>query len=111
MTERIFERLDRLGAEAGITEMTPALRRFALLVRKDMLSQWVMPVSAQPAQEWPPLTDAQRRSYQKGHDAGVAHHKQAIGERNFCHRCGKRLQGVLGQPQSHTCTPPLWGHT
>lgn len=64
----------------------------------------------EPAQELPPLTDADRRSYQKGHDAGVAHHKQAIGQRNFCHRCGKRLQGVLGQPQSHTCTPPLWGH-
>ena len=30
---------------------------------------------------------------------------------NFCPRCGKRLQGVLGQPQVHTCTPPLWGHT
>jgi hypothetical protein len=29
---------------------------------------------------------------------------------NFCPRCGKRLQGVLGQPQMHTCTPPLWGH-
>ena len=108
MTERIFEKLDRLGAEAGITEMTPALRWFALLVRNDMLAHyWPAP---QPAQELPPLTDADRRSYQKGHDAGVAHHKQAIGERNFCHRCGKRLQGVLGQPQVHTCTPPLWGH-
>jgi hypothetical protein len=29
---------------------------------------------------------------------------------NFCPRCGKRLEGVLGQPQVHTCTPPLWGH-
>ena len=29
---------------------------------------------------------------------------------NFCPRCGKRVQGVLGQPQMHTCTPPLWGH-
>ena len=29
---------------------------------------------------------------------------------NFCPRCGKRAQGVLGQPQIHTCTPPLWGH-
>jgi NMD protein affecting ribosome stability and mRNA decay len=48
---------------------------------------------------------------QSAHDAGVAHHKQAIGERNFCPRCGKRAQGVLGQPQVHTCTPPLWGHT
>ena len=30
---------------------------------------------------------------------------------NFCPRCGKRLEGVLGRPQMHTCTPPLWGHT
>jgi hypothetical protein len=30
---------------------------------------------------------------------------------NFCPRCGKRVQGVLGRPQMHTCTPPLWGHT
>jgi hypothetical protein len=30
--------------------------------------------------------------------------------RNFCPRCGKRAQGVLGQPQVHTCTPPLWGY-
>jgi len=29
---------------------------------------------------------------------------------NFCPRCGKRLEGVLGQLQVHTCTPPLWGH-
>ena len=29
---------------------------------------------------------------------------------NFCPRCGKRLEGVLGRPQIHTCTPPLWGH-
>jgi hypothetical protein len=29
---------------------------------------------------------------------------------NFCPRCGKRAQGVLGQPQIHTCTPPLWGY-
>ena len=29
---------------------------------------------------------------------------------NFCPRCGKRAQGVLGQPQVHTCTPPLWGY-
>jgi hypothetical protein len=30
---------------------------------------------------------------------------------NFCPRCGKRLEGVLGRLQVHTCTPPLWGHT
>jgi hypothetical protein len=30
---------------------------------------------------------------------------------NFCPRCAKRLWGVLGQPQVHTCTPPaVWGY-
>jgi hypothetical protein len=34
---------------------------------------------AQPAQEpWPDLTKRDRESYRKGHDAGVAHHKQAV---------------------------------
>jgi len=32
-------------------------------------------IAAQPEQE--PLTDAERKSYQAGHNAGVAHHKQA----------------------------------
>ena len=43
MGERLIEKLDRLGAEAGIQGMTPEIRRFALLVRADMV--------AQPAQE------------------------------------------------------------
>ena len=34
---------------------------------------------SQPAQEpWPDLTKRDRESYRKGHDAGVAHHKQAV---------------------------------
>lgn len=107
----------------------------------------------------------QRKSYQAGHNAGVAHHKQAMGERvligwtpqelrqikgmahetqdvyramqakiyeyerilreknkeiaalnktqldqalerNFCHRCGRRLMSALGPVSIHTCTPP-----
>jgi hypothetical protein len=39
MTERLIEKLDRLGAEAGIQGMTPEIRRFALLVRADMVAQ------------------------------------------------------------------------
>ena len=39
MGERLIEKLDRLGAEAGIQGMTPELRRFALLVRADMVAQ------------------------------------------------------------------------
>ena len=37
MSERLIEKLDRFGAEAGIKEMTPEIRRFAMLVRNDML--------------------------------------------------------------------------
>ena len=40
MSERFLEKLDRLGAEAGIETMTPAIRRFALLVRNDVVSGW-----------------------------------------------------------------------
>jgi hypothetical protein len=40
MTERLIAKLDRLGAEAGIDTMTPEIRQFALLVRKDLVAQW-----------------------------------------------------------------------
>jgi hypothetical protein len=46
MTERLIDKLDRLGAEAGIAEMTPEIRRFALLVRGDMLLGWDSYVAA-----------------------------------------------------------------
>ena len=49
MTERLIEKLDRFGAEAGIKEMTPEIRRFAMLVRNDMLQVW-------PKREWVGLT-------------------------------------------------------
>jgi len=50
MTERLIEKLDRFGAEAGIKEMTPEIRRFAMLVRNDMLQVW-------PKRDWVGLTD------------------------------------------------------
>jgi hypothetical protein len=50
MSERLIEKLDRFGAEAGIKEMTPEIRRFAMLVRNDMLQVW-------PKREWVGLTD------------------------------------------------------
>jgi hypothetical protein len=50
MTERLLEKLDRFGAEAGIKEMTPEIRRFAMLVRNDMLQVW-------PKRDWVGLTD------------------------------------------------------
>ena len=49
MTERIIDKLDRLGAEAEIKEMTPEIRRFALLVRQDVVAGWPM----EPAQPLP----------------------------------------------------------
>ena len=66
MSERLIEKIDRLGTEAGVETMTPEIRRFALLVRQDTVAQW------------PDLTEQQRESYQKGHNDGVAHHKQAV---------------------------------
>jgi hypothetical protein len=50
MTERLIAKLDRLGAEAGIDTMTPAIRQFALLVSKDLVAQW-------PQRPWVGLTD------------------------------------------------------
>ena len=49
MTERLIEKLDRLGVEAEIKEMTPEIRRFALLVRQDVVAGW-------PKREWVGLT-------------------------------------------------------
>ena len=40
MTERLITKLDRLGAEAGIKEMTPEVYRFAQLLNDDKLKQW-----------------------------------------------------------------------
>jgi hypothetical protein len=50
VTERLIEKLDRFGAEAGVKEMTPEIRRFAMLVRNDMLQVW-------PKRDWVGLTD------------------------------------------------------
>ncbi len=40
MTERLIEKIDRLANEAGIKEVTPEIRRFAMLVRQDVVAQW-----------------------------------------------------------------------
>ena len=52
MTERLIDKLDRLGAVAEIREMTPEIRRFAMLVRQDIVEGW-------PKREWVGLTDAE----------------------------------------------------
>ena len=40
MDERLMEKLARLGAEAGIKQMTPEINRFFMLVRADVVAQW-----------------------------------------------------------------------
>lgn len=50
MSERLIPKLDRLGAEAGIKQMTPEIYKFAMLVRADVVAQW-------PEREWVGLTD------------------------------------------------------
>lgn len=52
MTERLIDKLDRLGAVAEIGEMTPEIRRFAMLVRQDVVEGW-------PKREWVGLTDGE----------------------------------------------------
>jgi len=55
MGERLIEKLDRLGAEAGIKQMTPEVYRFALDVRKDLVAEW-------PKRPWVGLTVEERKS-------------------------------------------------
>ena len=50
MGERLMAKLDRLGAEAGIKQMTPEIYRLSMLVRADVVAQW-------PQRGWVDLTD------------------------------------------------------
>ena len=54
MSERLIPKLDRLGAEAGIKQMTPEMYKFAMLVRADVVAQW-------PERPWVGLTDEERK--------------------------------------------------
>jgi len=49
MAENLIAKLDRLGAGAGIKQMTPELYSFALDVRKDLMDGW-------PKRPWVGLT-------------------------------------------------------
>jgi len=40
MAERLMAKLDRLGAEAGIKQMTPEIYKFSQLLNDDRLKQW-----------------------------------------------------------------------
>jgi len=54
MTERLIAKLDRLGAEAGIKEMTPEIYRFAQLLNDEKMKQWD---EWRAKREWAGLTD------------------------------------------------------
>jgi hypothetical protein len=54
MTERLIAKLDRLGAEAGIKEMTPEIYRFAQLLNDEKMRQWD---AWRAKREWVGLTD------------------------------------------------------
>ena len=57
MTERLLAKLDRLGAEAGIKNMTPEIYRFAQLLNDDKLKQWD---EWRQQRTWIGLTDKER---------------------------------------------------
>jgi len=54
MTERLIAKLDRLGAEAGIKEMTPEIYQFAQLLNDEKMKQWD---EWKAKREWVGLTD------------------------------------------------------
>jgi len=55
MGERLMAKLDRLGAEASIKQMTPEIYRFSMLVRSDVVAQW-------PQREWVGLNDEEMQA-------------------------------------------------
>ena len=60
MTERLIAKLDRLGAEAGIKEMTPEIYRFAQLLNDEKMKQWD---AWRVKREWVGLTDEEVELY------------------------------------------------
>ena len=54
MTERLIAKLDRLGAEAGIKEMTTEIYQFAQLLNDEKMKQWD---EWRAKREWVGLTD------------------------------------------------------
>jgi len=60
MTERLIAKLDRLGAEAGIKEMTPEIYRFAQLLNDEKMKQWD---AWRAKREWVGLTEEEVELY------------------------------------------------
>ena len=61
MGERLIPKLDRIGAEAGIKQMTTEIYNFAMLVRADVVAQW-------PERPWVGLTDEEIKAFDAWHD-------------------------------------------
>ena len=62
MTERLIAKLDRLGAEAGIKEMTPEIYQFAQLLNDEKMKQWD---EWKAKREWAGLTDEEMLSIEE----------------------------------------------
>jgi len=60
MGEQLIPKLDRIGAEAGIKQMTPEIYNFALRVRADVVAQW-------PERPWVGLTDEEIAAFDWNH--------------------------------------------
>ena len=61
MTNRLHENLERLAAEAGITEITPEIRMFAWLINQDsLIGFW------EAAQQYAKFAQKEVDSYLKG---------------------------------------------
>jgi len=65
MTERLIAKLDRLGAEAGIKEMTPEIYQFAQLLNDDKMKQWD---EWKAKREWVGLTAEEIQAFDTWHD-------------------------------------------
>ena len=68
MGERLIEKLDRLGAEAGIKEMTPEIYRFAQLLNDEKMKQWD---EWRANREWAGLTDEETTKVIKSMPRGI----------------------------------------
>jgi len=93
MTERLMEKLARLGAEAGIKQMTPEIYKFSWLLNEDknkIWDEWVKK-RLEEKRPWVDLTDSQIE--QVYYDLVKIHRGAPMpwGQINF----GKTLQALI----------------
>jgi hypothetical protein len=77
MTERLIAKLDKLGAEAGIKEMTPEIYRFAQLLNDEKMKQWD---AWRAKREWVGLTDEEVELYWDWEDFQIGAGRSTIFE-------------------------------